>query len=119
MGASESAIAAFERAVDAGGGHALPMADLGYAYAKAGRVADARRMLRHLNEMAKTSYVSPYNKAVIHIGLGDRDAAFDALDAAYATRSRSLAWLNVAHEFDAVRNDPRFRDLTQRIGLPL
>lgn len=119
MGASESAIASFERAVDAGGGHALPVADLGYAYAKAGRVADARRMLRHLNELAKTSYVSPYNMAVIHIGLGDRDAAFDALDAAYAARSRSLAWLNVAHEFDAVRNDPRFRDLTQRIGLPL
>jgi len=119
LGDLDRAIASFEKAVAAGGGHAMPIADLGHAYALAGRGADARRMLARLSELAETGYVSPYNRAVIHIGLGEVDEAFAQLEAAYAMRSRSLAWLKVAREFDTVRGDPRFQSLLRRVGLPL
>ncbi len=56
--------------------------------------------------------------ATIHVGLGEHDEAFVWLDKAYEQRSRSLAWLNVADEYDGLRAEPRFQALAQRIGLP-
>jgi len=37
---------------------------------------------------------------------------------AYAEHSFHLVNLNVSPQFNAVRSDPRFQDLVQRIGLP-
>ncbi|NJO31895.1 MAG: tetratricopeptide repeat protein [Rhodospirillales bacterium] len=117
-GEYDAAIAAFERAVQIGGGHALPITDLGYTYAIAGRSADARRMLDRLKTMAEGGYVSPYNMATIHVGLGEVDEAFDWLEEALETRSRSLAWLKVSSEYDGLRADPRLKSLLKRVGLP-
>lgn len=111
------AIKAFEKAVELGGGYALAMTDLGYTYAIAGRPAEARAVLEQLNTMAETSYVSPYSMATIHVGLGETDEAFVWLEKALEVRSRSLAWLEVAAEYDSVRGDPRFRALIKRVGL--
>jgi len=112
------AATAFEKALQVGGGYTLPMTDLGYTYAIAGRSAEARDMLDRLKKMASKSYVSPYNMATVHVGLGEYDEAFAWLEKAFASRSRSLAWLKVAKEYDVLRSDPRFRSLIKRIGLP-
>lgn len=40
--------------------------------------------------MSKTLYVAPYNIAVIHAGLDDKEAAFAALEQAYKERSYLL-----------------------------
>ena len=112
------AIAAFQRAVDSGGGYTLPLTDLGYTYAIAGQPAEARKLLDQLKALAEDSYVSPYNMATIHVGLGETDEAFAWLEKAFEKRSRSLAWLNVAKEYDGLRSDPRFQSLVKRVGLP-
>ena len=114
----DAAIEAFEEAVDVGGGHTLPLTDLGYTYAIAGRTLEARAVLDRLAVLAETSYVSPYNSATIHMGLGDIDEAFAWLEKAFEGRSRSMAWLMVAPEYDGARSDPRFKSLVRRIGLP-
>jgi adenylate cyclase len=112
------AVSAYEKAIELGGGHALPVADLGYTYAAAGRTTEARRVIAELQTMAEKAYVSPYTIATIHAGLGDADEAFRWLEEAFKMRSRSLAWLNVASEYDGLRSDPRFKSLARRIGLP-
>ena len=117
-GAYDAAIAAFQRALEVRGGHVLPLSDLGYTYAVAGMPGEARAALERLQALAEKSYVSPYNMATIHVGLGEHDEAFVWLDKAYEQRSRSLAWLNVADEYDGLRAEPRFQALAQRIGLP-
>ncbi len=114
----DEAIAAFREAIDAQGGHTLPLKDLGYTYAVSGRPAEARKILDRLTALSQESYVSPFNMATIHVGLGEMDEAFAWLDEAYEERSRSLAWLNVAKEYDGLRSDPRFKSLLRRIGLP-
>ncbi len=114
----DEAIAAFREAIDAQGGHTLPLKDLGYTYAVSGRPAEARKILDRLTALSQESYVSPFNIATIHVGLGEMDEAFAWLDEAYEERSRSLAWLNVAKEYDGLRSDPRFKSLLRRIGLP-
>jgi adenylate cyclase len=52
------------------------------------------------------------------LGLGDTDASFEWLERAFQTRASALVYLAVDPRYDAVREDPRFRDLVRRIGLP-
>ena len=56
--------------------------------------------------------------ATIHVGLGETDEALAWLEKAFEKRCRSLAWLNVAKEYDGLRSDPRFQSLVKRVGLP-
>ncbi len=113
-----AAIEAFQKAIDSGGGHALPLNGLGYTYAISGKSEKALEMVAELNRLSQQSYVSPFNVATIYSGLGENDLAFDWLEKAFAHRSRSLAWLNVLPEFDELRTDQRFKSLLRRIGLP-
>jgi len=54
---------------------------------------------------------------LIHLGLGDTDAALQPLERALEDRS-SLLWLTpVEPRFDRIREDPRFRELVSRYGL--
>jgi TolB-like protein/lipoprotein NlpI len=118
MGEYDEAIAEFEKAISAGGGHTLPLTALGYTFAVSGKIMEARKIIDQLTDMAKESYVSPYSMATIYAGLGADDDAFVWLEKAFAARSRSMAWLNVADEMDGLRLDPRFKSLLERIGLP-
>ena len=117
LGETAEAIAAFELSQAAGGGHAMPLSALGYAYAISGEPGKARDAITQLRALSDETYVSPYHMAVVHAGLGEKDAAFQLLEEAFEVRSRSMAWLNVAPEMDSLRSDPRFTALLQRIGL--
>lgn len=111
-----AAIAAFQRAVDSGGGYALPLTDLGYTFAVSGRAEAAREVLDRLEALDRKGYVSSFNVAMVHAGLGDKEQAFAWLEKAFDERARSMAWLKVARELDGLRSDPRFDDLLQRVG---
>jgi hypothetical protein len=60
---------------------------------------------------------SPFNFAVIHAGLGDQDAAFEHLEAAYQQRVFGIIELTTPM-FDRLRFDPRSQDLVRRVELP-
>jgi eukaryotic-like serine/threonine-protein kinase len=60
--------------------------------------------------------VVPISMAVLNARLGDRDQAFAWLEKAYAQRDTDLQWLKVAPVWDNLRSDPRFQDLTRRLG---
>ncbi|HMC74955.1 MAG TPA: hypothetical protein VKG87_11675, partial [Terriglobales bacterium] len=49
--------------------------------------------------------------------LGDKNAAFAALEKAFAKRV-DILFIKVDPQFDSLRSDPRFADLLHRIGLP-
>lgn len=58
-----------------------------------------------------------FERAVIHLGQGDQDAAFRALEEAYRDRDFRLRMLGVEPLFAPLRSDPRFDDLLRRVGL--
>jgi serine/threonine-protein kinase len=97
----------------------LPISNLGYAYAKAGRKEDARKLISELKEQAKSRYVAAYSLAVIYAGLNEKDEAFAWLEKAYQARSYWVIWIKVDPKMDNLRSDPRFLNLMGRIGLPL
>jgi TolB-like protein/Tfp pilus assembly protein PilF len=118
LGKKEEALGEFRKAVETRGGYCTPLQGLGYARALCGDSKGALEILHTLDGMAAKAYVSPCTQAAIHAGLGDADACFERLERAFELRARSLAWINVAREYEPLRADPRFADLVRRIGIP-
>jgi hypothetical protein len=54
--------------------------------------------------------------ALVHAGLGEREAVFEWLDQAYAARDVHLIYLPVDAKWDPYRADPRFTALLSRCG---
>lgn len=90
---------------------------LGNAYAKAGRISEARALIKELAERSKRSYVSPYFTAVIYAGLGKKDLAFHWLEKACREKTCWLVYLRVEPRLDELRSDPRFIDLLRSVHL--
>jgi len=91
---------------------------LGFAYAAAGKKAEAQKLLDELKEQSKKQYVPAYSIAIIYAGLNDKDQAFEWLNKAYADRSFYIALLNFESTLDNLRPDPRFKELLRRANLP-
>jgi pentatricopeptide repeat protein len=87
------------------------------AYARAGRRTDALRLLAELKKRRQSGYVPAGAFVNAYLGLGDRDQAFAWLEQAYREQSNILQFLKVHPFFDPIRDDPRFADLTRRVGL--
>jgi hypothetical protein len=95
------------------------MAAVGFLYGQSGRTKEAQAVLAEFDDLARQGrYASTYAIAVVHAGLGDRDGALAALDAAYRERSHWLLWLKRDPRWDALRADPRFQALVRKVGLP-
>jgi len=100
-------------------GNAGVLSGLGYAYAVAGRKAEADKVGDELNELSKQKYVSADEMAWVYTGLGEKNKAFDWLEKAYEERSISTSStaIKVNPIFDPLRSDPRWIDLLRRMNL--
>jgi serine/threonine-protein kinase len=106
-----------QQAVDASGRSPVYLAALGHAYAASGDHGRARAIRQQLVAQSKARFVLPNLFAMIDAALGDADAAFRSLEAAYETRSDFLIVLNVEPALDPLRSDPRFQKLLERMRL--
>jgi len=92
---------------------------LGYSYGVAGERDKAQETLEKLMELRKTRYVQPQNVAVVYMGLGEDDAAFEWLDKAVVDQCGPITYMKVWSFFDRLRSDPRYKELMRRLRLPL
>jgi eukaryotic-like serine/threonine-protein kinase len=116
-GMYDQSVAAFQTGVPLSGRAPTLLAHLGRAWALAGRKVEAQVVLDELHEAASRRYVASYYFAIVHLGLGEKDRAFEYLDKACDERAGFLAFLGVEPMFDPVRRDSRFRELLGRVGL--
>jgi TolB-like protein/Tfp pilus assembly protein PilF len=102
------AIGSVERALQLGGRVPEALGALGYALAASGVVEGARGVLEELTSLSQRRYASPTSFAQIHIGLGDRAAALDAIARAAELRAFDLPWLLLRPQFAPLRSEPGF-----------
>jgi eukaryotic-like serine/threonine-protein kinase len=94
---------------------AFVTAYLAYAYGASGDRAHAMVELEDLKKMSPHGEVLPFNLALVHLGLGDRQRAIDGLERAYASDSQFMGWLNKDRMFDPLRSEPRFVALMRKL----
>ena len=116
MGRYDDAIAELEQARSLAGDTPRTLSGLAYACAMAHQRGRARDFLARLQELSTRRYVPPFDVAVVHAALGERDLAFNWLDKAYEDRHPWLVMLKVTPKVDSLRSDPRFAALLERIA---
>jgi tetratricopeptide (TPR) repeat protein len=82
-----------------------------------GRTSEARAMLATLRDVESSGYVSPIDFAVIHVGLGETNAALDELDRAFDMRDAALVYLRTQPGLAPLRSEPGFQDILKRMGI--
>ena len=114
----DPAVTEFEKATQLSGGATNLLALLGAAYAKSGNRSAARNVLGKLTELQKQKRAHPGDMAIVYVGLGDKERAFEWSEKAYQDHSWVVLYLRLDPFFDPLRSDPRFADLVRRAGLP-
>jgi Tfp pilus assembly protein PilF len=115
----ERAVAEAQKARAESGSHPGIIALYGYTLARAERRTEALTALDDLRRLAGTEGPSPFLAALVYVGLEDNDRAFQWLEKALEARDWQMPMLKGDAIFDALRSDPRFPALLDRIGLPL
>lgn len=118
MGKYPEAIAAFQRAQQGSVGNPIGLATLGYAYGRANRKPEARKILGELRTQAQHSYIPPYAYSIVYLGLGDKDQGLKWLATAYDERDVWLIWILCDPRLDLIRQESVFKDLLRQMNLP-
>jgi len=87
------------------------------ALAALGNREEAEEILRRLEEQAASQYVRAESLAMGYAAVGDTDRAFACLERAFSERSAGLIFLHVDPGYEPLREDPRFGNLVDRVGL--
>jgi tetratricopeptide (TPR) repeat protein len=93
------------------------LSTLGYAYGVAGRTEDALKIQQLIENASKRQYVSPFDLALVCVGLDRVDDAIRYLEQSLDDRTPRVIWLNVDPTFDRIRADQRFGALVSRLAL--
>ena len=86
------------------------------AYGRLGRVAEALAIAREIEE--RPGGGPPLSLARIYANVGDADRAFDWLLLAASERPDAILQITADPALEPIRDDPRFVELLERIGIP-
>jgi TolB-like protein/Tfp pilus assembly protein PilF len=110
-------IAAFQKGLSLAPDTPRLLGSLGHAYAAWGKHVEAHEVLDRLKQLSVVNYVSPFDFALVHLGLGNLDSSIEWLEVAYKSRSYELVSSRVDPKFDSIRSDIRFSKLLKPLGL--
>jgi TolB-like protein/DNA-binding winged helix-turn-helix (wHTH) protein/Tfp pilus assembly protein PilF len=118
MGRFADAIPELESAARPATGHNSRIeAYLGYAYAAAGRLEDARTVLKELEAHRREQYVSSFGIALIHDALGEKAPALAALGRACDDHAVEFGMIEQYPPFRAIASEPEFHAVIRQVGL--
>jgi len=111
------AITEFNQARKLSGDSPESLASLSHCYAVSGQIEEARTLLAKLKQLAATRYVSAYDFALLHCGLGEFDEALEWLNRSYEIHDGWMIYITVDPRWESLRDDARFIEIVRRVGL--
>jgi serine/threonine-protein kinase len=115
---NDSAVVAMRSAATLSNNLPFASAALAHALAKAGKTAEARKLLDMLVRQSIKGYVSAYDIAIVYAGLGDNDQAIAWLRKAFSERSMFLVHMTWDARLETLHTDGRFAELVKQLGFP-
>ena len=115
----DAALAELMQTEAAGNEQTTLLRELGYVYGRAGRQAEARKIIDELL-LREEQHVdgAAGSLAVVYTGLGERDRALTWLERAWLEHDAIFVRVKVDPRLDPLRGDPRFAKLLATAGLP-
>jgi tetratricopeptide (TPR) repeat protein len=98
-------------------GDASTLCEIAYARGLSGDKKGAAELLNRVLPMRSTRYVSAPAIAWAYLGLGDRQTALEWLERGYEERSWPMIFLGIEPRYDALREEPRFKELVRKMHL--
>jgi hypothetical protein len=88
------------------------------SYFKTNRTNEARRIIGNLRKKSESHAAgSPsFYLAMIYSQMEEIDSAFEALEKSFSDHEVEMYMLKVEPPFEPIRNDPRFKDLLDKVG---
>lgn len=93
------------------------LAMVGYAYARAGRKSEARKIIKQI-QLSSNGAVHSINLARIYVALGEKEIAYDLLEEAYDEHEIDLVGLPYDSRLGPISGESRFRTLMSKVGVP-
>jgi TolB-like protein/Tfp pilus assembly protein PilF len=115
----EESLAALQSAVTVSSNRPFVVAELGRVMAMAGKNEEALQVLAKLDAASTENYISPVNRAKIHLGLGDTDPVFEWLEKGLEERSVRMPYFMIDPYCRSIHSDPRFKSIAERMQLGL
>jgi len=91
---------------------------LGLTYGLMGREDDAKEILKRMDGYQAERYVSPLDRAFVHAGLNEVDAAFKFIDESMNIRVSDMVRFKLLPWPDCIKSDPRYAASISALNLP-
>ena len=117
-GRLDEALVELERASPLSGSNLEAQGMIGFVHGLRGDAAQARAIAGEMVASSRTRYVPATKIALVYVGLGDRDAAFEWLRRACRERDLGLTFLYANPRWQRLETDPRFEEIRRCVNLP-
>jgi len=117
LGRHSEAVASLEKATELSNRASFSLMSLGYVYAAAGKRAEATAVATELEVRYARKETPGIFIAGVYAGLGDKDKAFHWLEKDFQEKGE-IGFVRWRVQFESLHDDPRYKDLLKRMGLP-
>ena len=117
QGRTAEALREAEKSVELSKRQTSTLGYLGYIYTQIGKRDEALKLAEELKGRFAKGQANGFDLARLYVGLGDKDQAFAWLEKDFQSHNATMPGFLYITPLDSLRNDPRFKDLTLRIGI--
>ena len=116
-GMYDQGIAEIKKALELSPGVGFLSGFLGWAYGRAGKLDEARQVVKQLEEKAHENTISPMAFAWSYTGMSEKDEAIDWLEKVYTERDGAIIFLRTPEFYDVLSSEPRYHALLKKMRL--
>jgi TolB-like protein len=117
LGRDTEGIANLEKGAELSNRAGWALMNLGYGYAFVKKRNEALAVAKELEERYAKKQSPGLFIAAVYSGLGDKNKAFEWLEKDFQNKE-DVGYIKWRIAFEPLRDDPRYKDLMKRIGLP-